>query len=107
MGPRGGRAAGYCGGFEVPGYANPALGRGHGRGRGSGARSRGGGLGGRWRRFGLDGLLEWIPWGAGGFAFDAEQEGQALRSHADALRARLRVIENRLAEGDEKAGKPE
>lgn len=36
-----GRAAGYCAGFSMPGYANPAVGRGFfGRGRGIG-RGRG------------------------------------------------------------------
>ena len=38
-GPRGmgamtGRAAGYCAGFGVPGYANPVIGRGFGMGFG-------------------------------------------------------------------------
>ena len=32
MGPRTGRAAGYCGGYDVPGYDNPVPGRGYGRG---------------------------------------------------------------------------
>jgi hypothetical protein len=107
MGSRGGREAGYCAGFDGPGYANPLFGRGHGTGRGPGGTGRGRGFGGRWRRFRLGGLVDWIPWGAGGPAFDAEQERQALRSHADALRARLRAIESRLAEGDEKAETPE
>jgi len=35
MGPMTGRAAGFCAGYSVPGYANPILGRGwFGRGRG-------------------------------------------------------------------------
>jgi len=36
LGPRTGRAAGYCRGNNVPGYANPGYGRGFGRGRGRG-----------------------------------------------------------------------
>ena len=37
MGPMTGRGAGYCAGYDMPGYANPAGGRGfRGRGRGFG-----------------------------------------------------------------------
>lgn len=106
-GPRGGRAVGYCAGFEGPGYTNPLFGRGGWRGWGPGGEGGGRAFGGRWRRFGLGRLRDWFPWGAGGPAFDAEQERQALRSHADALRARLRVVESRLAEGDEETKEPE
>jgi hypothetical protein len=106
-GPRSGRAAGYCGGFDEPGYADTLFGRGRWRGQGPGSEGWGRGFGGRWRRFGLGGLRDWFSWGAGGPAIDARQERQALRSHADALRARLRAIEGRLAEGDDKPEKPE
>ncbi|MGZ5424590.1 MAG: DUF5320 domain-containing protein, partial [Candidatus Aminicenantales bacterium] len=43
MGPLSGRAAGYCAGFGMPGYANPLPGRGFGMGfgRGRGAWGRG------------------------------------------------------------------
>lgn len=52
MGPMTGRAAGYCAGFSVPGYANPSvprmgMRRGRGRGRGPG---RGFGRGFRFSR---------------------------------------------------------
>lgn len=41
MGPMTGRAAGYCAGYSVPGYANPVGGRGFwGWGRGGGGRGR-------------------------------------------------------------------
>ncbi len=36
LGSRTGRAAGYCAGYNVPGYVNPGYGRGFGRGRGRG-----------------------------------------------------------------------
>ncbi|MCK4695414.1 MAG: DUF5320 domain-containing protein, partial [Candidatus Cloacimonetes bacterium] len=37
MGPMTGRAAGYCAGYDVPGFANPVGGRGRfGRGMGQG-----------------------------------------------------------------------
>lgn len=55
-GPMTGRGAGSCAGYEVPGYANPALGRGFGGGRGRGL--RGGGRG--WRhQFYATGLPGW------------------------------------------------
>lgn len=34
MGPMTGRGAGFCAGFVMPGYMNPAVGMGYGRGRG-------------------------------------------------------------------------
>jgi len=45
LGPRTGRAAGYCAGYPVPGYANPSAG--YGRGFGFG---RGRGFGRGWGR---------------------------------------------------------
>ena len=49
MGPMTGRAAGYCAGYNVPGYMNPVPGRGaFGRGRGLG---RGFREGLRWRQY--------------------------------------------------------
>ncbi|WP_434075985.1 DUF5320 domain-containing protein [Moorella naiadis (nom. illeg.)] len=45
LGPRTGRGAGYCNGFPVPGFMNPAFGFGRGLGRGRGL---GLGLGRRW-----------------------------------------------------------
>jgi hypothetical protein len=47
-GPLTGRRAGYCAGFGVPGYANPAPGFGRGMGRGFG-RGFGRGRGFKWR----------------------------------------------------------
>jgi hypothetical protein len=38
MGPMTGRAAGYCAGYNAPGFANPTGGRGGGFGRGRGGR---------------------------------------------------------------------
>lgn len=74
QGPRTGRAAGFCAGYDVPGYANAPggpPGRGGGFGWGGG-RGRGGGGGGRGRRrwwFRATGLTGWQraamawPWG--------------------------------------------
>ena len=40
MGPMTGRAAGFCAGYNMPGYGNPYLGRGFGRGAGRGWQNR-------------------------------------------------------------------
>ncbi|MBC8489052.1 MAG: DUF5320 domain-containing protein [Bacteroidetes bacterium] len=42
MGPMTGRAAGFCAGYDRPGFANPGLGGGYGMGRGMGRGFRGG-----------------------------------------------------------------
>ena len=53
MGPRTGRAAGYCAGYDRPGYMNSyggGYGWGRGRGRGRGRGGYGWGRGGGWGR---------------------------------------------------------
>ncbi|MBN2569425.1 MAG: DUF5320 domain-containing protein, partial [Deltaproteobacteria bacterium] len=59
MGPMTGRAAGYCAGYPMPGFANPMVGGGFGGGLGRGSMyGRGGGRG--WRnRFYATGLTGW------------------------------------------------
>jgi len=60
MGPRTGRAAGYCAGYSVPGYANPMPGIGAFGGGAGGARGSGGGRGHRnW--YYATGLTGWSP----------------------------------------------
>jgi len=61
-GPRTGRAAGWCAGYERPGYANPGpgfgMGMGYGRGRRAGGRGASGGRG--WRNmYYATGLPAW------------------------------------------------
>jgi hypothetical protein len=74
LGPMTGRAAGFCTGYSVPGYMNPAWGRGRGRGfgffgrggRGFGnfGRGRGGGRG--WRHwYYATGFPGWMRGGFG------------------------------------------
>jgi hypothetical protein len=59
MGPMTGRAAGYCAGYAVPGYANPVGGRGFwGQGRGVGGR-------GRRNWFRATGMPGYVRFGAG------------------------------------------
>lgn len=108
MGPMSGRAAGYCTGFAMPGFANAWLGRGRGRGFGRGRGGWGRGFGGRWGGFASAGPPDWTPRDvAGGPVFDAGMERQALKSQADVLRAQLQAIESRLAESDQRKEKPE
>ncbi len=87
MGPMTGRGAGYCAGYQMPGYANPIPGRGCGRGFGFG--------GGRGRGFGFAQGARWgmMPYAAP----SAEQEREALKSQAENLEAALADIRQRLA----------
>ena len=111
MGAMSGRAAGYCAGFGVPGYANPVPGRGFGMGfgRGRGAWGRGFGGGGRgWRHlFYAAGLPGWGRFGVhvapqGCFSPyqkpDPEMERQALKVQAEDLQSELDLIRKRLSE---------
>jgi hypothetical protein len=112
-GPRTGRAAGYCSGSGMPGYANPVPGRGFGmgfgRGRGGWGRGRGFGGGGRgfggggrgWRHwFYATGQPGWMRFG--GFApeaaLDPRDEKRFLKNEAEALQAELDQIKQRLSE---------
>lgn len=103
MGPMTGRAAGYCAGFGVPGYANGVGGQGYGRGVGWG---RGGGRG--WRnRFYATGIPGWLRYGAPVSAYprlDPTAEKQALQVQAQALQSDLELINTRLAAFEEDAG---
>ncbi|MBE7558463.1 DUF5320 domain-containing protein [bacterium] len=98
-GPRTGRAAGFCGGFGVPGYANAMPGRGWGMGGRGGGRGFGGG---GWRHgYFATGLPGWMRRGAylAPYPFpDPQLEKQALKNQADALQAQLDSIKRRLGE---------
>ena len=105
MGPRTGRAAGYCAGSGMPGYANPAPGRGFGMGFRGGRGSWGGGFrgGGRgWRnRFYATGLPGWMRFGAYAVPYQEpgpELEKQALKNEVTALESELEFIRKRLSE---------
>lgn len=103
MGPMTGRAAGFCTGADVPGYADPAKRRGVGH---LNCQPLGGGR--RWRRgfrdFGFPGWMR--ARGAGGsYGYpapyqppDPTVERQALKNQAEALQSELDVINKRLAE---------
>jgi len=111
MGPMTGRAAGYCAGYAVPGYANPV------GGRGFWGRGRGGGGGRGWRnQFYATGLTGWQRAGMGYPAFGGampaaapypapfapamggEQELDALKGQAEYFEDALEGIKKRIEE---------
>ena len=112
MGPMTGRRAGYCAGYDAPGYANPVPGRGFGMGRGRG-RAWGGGWGrgrGRgWRHwYYATGLPGWArfgyapAWGAPpAQPLTRGQETEFLKAQAEGLQQELDAISQRIAELEE------
>jgi len=108
MGPRSGRGAGFCAGYNVPGYANPVPGRGGwGAGRGLGyGRGLGLGLGLGFR--GGRGRVAWwggVPCAAPmAAAPTAQQEREVLRGQVEALEGTLENLRQRLAELGRSAG---
>ena len=109
-GPMTGRQAGYCAGYDMPGYANPAPRRGADRGRGRGGRGRRGwrhwfqatGLPG-WQRFGYAPNWEAPPPSAYASQMTEEQEAEHLRTQAEWLGEQLDAINQRLADIEKKA----
>jgi len=105
-GPRTGRGAGYCGGYEVPGFANPAAGYGYGWGPGRFYRTGfGQGAGGHgWRHwFHATGRPGWARFGYGPFweepaVVGREAELEALQQEAEWLKDRLELVQQRLEE---------
>lgn len=110
MGERTGRGAGFCAGFDLPGYANSLPGRGFGMGggfgRGRGVLPRGAGGGRGWRNMfyatGLPGRARFagygMPYGAPVQNPDPEQMRQLLKGQAEGLQSELDLIRKRLAE---------
>jgi len=117
MGPMTGRAAGYCAGYPVPGYANPIPGRGLGFGRGRGfGFGRGLGLGFRGGRgwggyWGSPYAAPGYPYAAGapayappyGAAPTREQEADILKGQAEYFEDALEGIKKRIAELEAKS----
>ena len=99
-GPMTGRQAGYCSGYDAPGYANPWPRWGWGRGGGFGWRGRGGWGGGRgWRhRFYATGRPGWAAYGPywGPPPMTHEQEIDNLRTYAENLEEELRQVKERI-----------
>ena len=105
QGPRTGRAAGYCAGFDAPGYAN--LGFGFGRGRGA--------WGGRGHRhmFWATGQPGWARFGWGAAAYPASypeapaaaprNELQMLKAQAEYYGEILKDVQDRISELEQKS----
>ena len=105
MGAMTGRGAGYCAGYDAPGFANPAF------GGGGGAYGRGRGLRNQYYATGLPGWARaGAGWGASGRAGayaspagvapkDAGgMELQALRERTEYFRSMLDSMEKRIRE---------
>ena len=100
LGPRTGRAFGYCSGFDTPGYQKGA-GGGYGRGMGGG-RGMGRGMG-RGRGFHAGwgfGYPTPRPGGQWNYphGINKEEEISMLKSEMDALERTRKAIEKRLSE---------
>jgi hypothetical protein len=95
MGPMTGRGAGYCAGYDMPGHAHRAFGRGFGMGWGGGF-----GRGHHWRHWHHARCVPgWSPaaW-YGPYAPAPEQEVEALKGQAQWLKEQLDAINKRLEE---------
>jgi hypothetical protein len=101
MGRMSGRGAGYCAGYDMPGFSNPQSGVGSGAGF---VRAAGfaGGRRGRRNCFFATGLPGWMRFGDGNavpsspMMTDPEMEKQALRTQVEVLEADLDLIRKRL-----------
>jgi hypothetical protein len=95
MGPMTGRQAGYCAGYNMPGYANPI------GGRGRGFRNRA--FPGRGLGFRPYGNPYPYPYQAP-VQRDPEAERQALSQQAEMLKRELEMVDRQLSELDKESG---
>ncbi len=99
MGPMTGRGAGFCAGFQMPGYMNPAWGCGTGFGRGRGFR----------RMYYLTGMPGWVRYGHPAYpVYNVQYQSQSpaydrefLANQAEFLENQLKQIKKQLKELDE------
>ena len=104
LGPMTGRAAGYCAGYSVPGYANPISGRGRGFGFGRGlgrGRGRGRGFGSGFGRQGAGYPYAYgNPYNAVPYApeMTPQQETDMLKGQAKAMQDEITAINERIKE---------
>jgi len=107
MGPMTGRSAGYCAGYDSPGFMSPQPGRMFGAGLGGGFWGGRGGRGRGWRHmYWATNLPGRMRPGRGGMIPGAEvssgTERQYLQEQAGALQAQLDAIKKRVDELSEK-----
>ena len=98
MGPMTGRAAGYCGGYGMPGYMNPVGGRGFGFGGRGGGRGAGRGFRHWFYATGWPGRMRGGPYPMPYQQASPELRRQALESQAQALQSELDLIKKDIAE---------
>ncbi|HCK99545.1 MAG TPA: hypothetical protein DHW42_05495 [Candidatus Marinimicrobia bacterium] len=99
MGPMTGRAAGYCAGYDRPGFANPLVGGRMGFGRGLGRGFRGGFGRGFGRGFGYyQSAPAYYEAPVNRTAPTREQELEALKSQAANYEQGLQDINRRISE---------
>ncbi len=95
-GPRTGRAAGFCAGFDSPGFMNPGFGgRGRGMGFGRGWRRGTGGAGYGWGRGGGYGPGRGAGYGYGRY-YSRTAELEDLQGYADSLEAELKSVKQEI-----------
>jgi hypothetical protein len=86
MGPMTGRAAGFCAGFNMPGYMNQIPGGGFGRGFG-------------WRnRYYATGMTGWQRAAGAVPQMSREQEIEVLKNQANSLQDALNAVRKQLQE---------
>jgi hypothetical protein len=106
MGSMTGRAAGFCAGNEMPGFANPIFGRVFGAGF---SRGRGGGRGRR-NMFYATGLPGYIRFGGAGApivnpSINPEAARQELINRAEYMQKELETIRKRIDEIEKESDK--
>jgi len=98
MGPMTGRAAGYCAGYDAPGYVDPMPWGGFGRGWGRGF-GRGFGRGYRWQHWRYGPVFPaWTRFGFGPLPVTQEQEIASLKAQAEWLNQQLDAVNQCLSE---------
>jgi len=102
MGSMTGRAAGFCAGFGMPGYANAPARRGFGVGNGRGREFRGRNAGRGFRHMfkatGLPGRTRFGGYDASYQDPDPNLENQTLKSQVKAMQSELDFIMKRLSD---------
>jgi hypothetical protein len=99
-GPMTGRRAGYCAGYDRPGFTNPipgGMGGGYGYGRGMGY-GHGGGRGWRNRFYATGVPGRFVGYPAPAYPMDKDQELAMLKSEESELRSALDDISKRIEE---------
>ena len=102
MGPMTGRAAGFCAGYNIPGYMNPYGGRGMGFGRAMGGRGGGFGRRGGFVNFANPAVQTAYQPGVAPAPANDAMELEALRNQAQSIESTLSGIQQRIEELESK-----